>query len=159
MAQPAAQITIRRSRPSDLDFFRSLSPVLAGVIDLGWHDAAIIRRFQDAYIEEMMAEADVPHITLIAEAGGAAIGFIHARERRDEISGEACATVPLLAVADEAQGLGAGRALVDAAGAWAKVQGFRLLHLEVFASNAGGRAFYGRLGFEPETINMIKPLG
>jgi GNAT superfamily N-acetyltransferase len=150
--------SIRTATSEDIPFINSLSPTLAGVADLAWHDQKTVEEFQDAYIDEMMTDTDVRQITLIAEFGGKAAGFIHARERIDEISGEDMGTVPLLAVTKAAQGTGLGRLLIEAAELWAKAQGFRLLHLEVFASNEKGMGFYNRLGFQPETINMIKPL-
>lgn len=158
MAPPNTDIVIRDARQSDLPFIRSLSPILAGVAKLKWHSDKVVQDFQDGYIDAMMADTSVRNITLIAEKSGQPLGFIHAREREDEVSGEECGTVPLLAVDENAQGTGVGRKLMDVAEDWSKAQGFRLLHLEVFAANDGGRAFYDKLGFMPETINMIKPL-
>lgn len=150
---------IRPADTTDFPFIMSLSPTLAGVANMAWHSKGTIQAFQDGYIEEMMAPTDVRRITLIAEVGGTPAGFIHARERKDEVSGEDIGTVPLLAVTEDAQGTGLGRQLIEAAEDWSKSHGFRLLHLEVFASNEDGQGFYDRLGFQAETINMIKPLG
>jgi len=158
MPQPTADITVRPARDTDTVFIRSLSPALAAGAKLDWHTDAAVQAFQDAYINEMIAETSVPHITLIAEMGGTPTGFIHAREHRDDISGEACGTVPLLAVTASAQGNGIGKLLMEAAENWAKAQGYRLLHLEVFSTNNQARRFYDTLGFKPDTINMIKSL-
>ena len=95
---------------------------------------------------------------MIAEKNGSSLGFIHVCAHEDSISGEACGTVPLLAVSPEAQGMGVGKLLIVSAESWAKKQGYRLLHLEVFANNGQALNFYQELGFEAETLHMIKPL-
>ena len=159
MSQPIAEITIRPARKTDMSFIFSFSSVLAEGAKLDWHKGETVQTFQRDYIAEMMAETSLRNITLILERNGIASGFIHARERKDDISGEVCGTVPLLAIKEEAQGFGAGRLLLEAAEDWAKTQGFRLLHLEVFSTNEPARGFYQNLGFKPETINLIKPLG
>lgn len=158
MQQPPNTISVRPTREADLPFIQSLSPVLAAGGRFSWHSEAAIQKFQDDYIADMLAETTIRHCTLVAEKNGIAAGFIHVRESTDEISGESSATVPLLAVADKAQGAGVGKFLMNAAEAWAKEQGFRLLHLEVFSTNAQALGFYQKNGFEQETINMIKPL-
>lgn len=158
MVRSPAQISIRKARDTDTAFIRSLSPTLAAGAQLVWHTDAAIQIFQDDYIAAMLAETCVPHITLIAEKGGEPAGFLHAREHKDDISGETCGTVPLLAVTTTAQGTGIGKLLMDAAEKWAKTQSYRLLHLEVFATNDQARCFYDGLGFKPDTINMVKPL-
>lgn len=152
-------LTIRTANDADLPFIRSLSPTLAAKADLSWHADEVVQKFQDDYIDAMMAEGDVPNATFVAEKGNELLGFVHVREREDEVSGEAGATVPLLAVKDGAQGLGVGQALMAAAEDWTRAQGWRLLHLEVFWNNAQGRRFYEKQGYEAETINLIKPLG
>jgi GNAT superfamily N-acetyltransferase len=83
---------------------------------------------------------------------------MHVRTRKDDISGETCGTIPLLAVLPESQGLGAGKVLIEYAEMWAKDLGCRLLHLEVFANNKNEKGFYKNLGFQPETVHMIKPV-
>lgn len=156
---PASDIAIRPAIEADLPFIRSLSPTLAKQAGLSWHADDVVQKFQDDYIDAMMADSDVPTATFIAERSGEPLGFVHVREREDEVSGERGGTVPLLAVTEHAQGSGAGQALMAAAEDWTRAQGWRLLHLEVFWNNAQGRRFYEKLGFLPETINLIKPLG
>jgi GNAT superfamily N-acetyltransferase len=50
-------------------------------------------------------------------------------------------------VAPDARGAGVGRALLDAAAAWARGRGCRRLVLSVTETNAAARAFYGATGF------------
>jgi len=158
MAQPGSNITLRSAQEADLPFINSLSASLAAGAKFNWHEEAAVQKFQDEYIAEMMAETSVPALTLIAEKDGTRAGFIHARTHQDDITGEDCGTVPLLAVSEAAQGTGTGRLLMDAAEDWSKAQGYRLLHLEVFSTNDQALGFYENLGFQAETITMIKSL-
>lgn len=151
-------MTIRNALETDRSFIFELSPRLAEVAGLTWHADSIVQKMQDDYITEMLDQTSVPRVTLIAEKNEVSLGFIHACAHKDSISGEACGTVTLLAVSPAAQGMGAGQLLMKAAEVWAKEQGYRLLHLEVFANNDKARGFYQNLGFEAETLHMIKPL-
>ncbi|WP_281557980.1 GNAT family N-acetyltransferase [Thalassomonas sp. RHCl1] len=151
-------ITIRNALETDRAFIFELSPRLAEVAALTWHTNSIVQKMQDDYITEMLEQTSIPRATLIAEKNEIPLGFVHARAHKDSISDETCGTVPLLAVAPAAQGMGVGQLLMQAAEAWAKEQGYRLLHLEVFANNDKARGFYQNLGFEAETLHMIKPL-
>jgi len=152
------KILLRDAEKTDMAFILSLSPSLAEVAKLYWHKDDVVQKFQDEYILEMFADTREKHKSLIAEEAGVALGFIHVRENRDEISEEMRGTIPLLAVCEKAQGRGIGKLLMQAAEDWTKAQGLRLLHLEVFAANKHAKDFYQNLGFEPETIHMIKSL-
>jgi GNAT superfamily N-acetyltransferase len=151
-------IVIREANESDRSFIFKLSPHLAEVAKLKWHTDEVVQKMQDEYISEMLIKTSTPQTTLIAEKDTIPLGFIHARSHIDSISGEACGTVPLLAVSPEAQGLGIGKLLVETTEIWAKNLGYRLLHLEVFAQNKGAYNFYHKQGFVAETVHMIKPL-
>lgn len=151
-------IVIRKAREQDRSFIFELSPNLAEVAKLEWHTDDVIYKMQDDYIAEMLAKTSQPNVTFIAESNNVQMGFIHVRMRKDDISGEDCGTIPLLAVSPESQGLGVGKVLIGHAENWVKNLGCRLLHLEVFANNKNAKGFYQNLGFQPETIHMIKPL-
>lgn len=151
-------ISVREAQKRDHPFIFGLSPNLAEVAQLEWHTDDVIQKMQDEYIAEMLAETSKPYATFIAEKNHVPLGFIHVRTHKDDISGEICGTIPLLAVSPNSQGLGVGKILIEYAENWAKNLGYRLLHLEVFANNKNAKGFYENLGFIPETIQMIKPL-
>jgi GNAT superfamily N-acetyltransferase len=151
-------VTIRVAAEKDRDFILGLSPRLAEVAGVKWHTEHVVQKMQDDYIREVLDRKTLDHVTLIAEKNGCSLGFIHVCAHEDSISGEACGTIPLLAVSPETQGMGVGQILMKAAEVWAKDQGYRLLHLEVFANNSKARGFYQNLGFESETLHMIKTL-
>lgn len=151
-------IVVREAQEGDHPFIFELSPNLAEVAQLEWHTDDAIQKMQDDYISEMLAETSQPNTTFIAESNNVQLGFIHVRTDKDDISGETCGTIPLLAVLPESQGLGVGKVLIECAEKWAKDLGCRLLHLEVFANNKNAKGFYRNLGFQPETVHMIKPV-
>jgi ribosomal protein S18 acetylase RimI-like enzyme len=152
------KLIIRAAQEADRDFIFTLSPRLAEVAELPWHTDAVVQKMQDDYIVEVLDKPLGPQVTLIAEKDNIALGFIHACSHKDSISGETCGTVPLLAISPSSQGMGVGQALMKAAEHWAKEQGYRLLHLEVFANNNKAQGFYQNLGFEAETLHMMKEI-
>ncbi|WP_371379357.1 GNAT family N-acetyltransferase [Thalassotalea aquiviva] len=151
-------IVIREAQESDKPFIFEMSPYLAEVAQLEWHSDDAINKMQDNYISQMLVETLTPNTTLIAEFNNVPLGFIHVRTRNDDISGEICGTIPLLAVSPKSQGLGIGKLLMASAEEWAKSLGCRLIHLEVFANNSKANNFYHNLGFKPEMLHMIKTL-
>ena len=118
----------------------------------------VIQTMQNDYIGAMLADTSVPFTLLIAEYSETSLGFIHVKAHKDEISEEMCAMVTLLAVSPSGQGKGIGKLLMQAAEQWTKQQGYRLLHLEVFANNDNAQGFYNNLGFKPEMMTMVKAL-
>ena len=151
-------IKIRNALRGDHDFIFALSPHLAEVAKLAWHSDDVIQTMQNDYIGAMLADTSVPFTLLIAEDNETSLGFIHVKAHKDEISEEMCAMVTLLAVSPTGQGKGIGKLLMQAAEQWAKQQGYRLLHLEVFANNDNAQGFYNNLGFKPEMMTMVKTL-
>ncbi|TQV87178.1 GNAT family N-acetyltransferase [Aliikangiella coralliicola] len=153
-----SDVIIRKAHEDDRTFIFELSPYLAEVAQLDWHTESAVQKMQDDYISEMLAETSTPNTTLIAEVNSVPLGFIHVRTHKDDISGETCGTVPLLAVSPKSQGLGIGKLLMAFAEKWAKDLGCRLLQLEVFANNSKANAFYQNIGFKPEILRMTKTI-
>ncbi len=153
-------IIIRPADPADTEFLSSLSPRLSGVPGPSWHDLAAMEGFQVRYMAETFAPAAREEAsTLIAwSSDGRRLGYIHVRPGKDGVSDEPCGYVSLLALTEEAEGKGIAGRLMDAAEAWARARGYRLLSLDVFADNRRAIDFYGRRGFKRETIRMVKPL-
>ena len=151
-------VVIREALQSDHAYIFELSPYLAQVAQLTWHSDEVMQTMQDNYIAEMLAKTAQENSTFIAQANDKPVGFIHVRTHKDSISGETCGTIPLLAVSPDSQGLGVGKLLIEHAEAWAKNLDCRLLHLEIFANNTKANRFYQNLGFQAETVHMIKPI-
>lgn len=150
---------IRPATSEDLPFIHALAQRLAGGADLPWRSGDEVMRFQRTFMHETLEAPKPGAITLVAEGeGGAFLGFVHAEPMADIFTDKVAAYVPLLALTQEAQGQGVAAALMAAVEDWAKRQGFDSLSLDVFASNARGRAFYARLGYGEETLRLVKDI-
>jgi len=77
-------------------------------------------------------------------------GILLLDTRHDYFTDEPHGHVAILAVAREAEGQGLGGALLEAAEAWARAQGYRRLTLTVFTDNQRAKAVYARRGWRPE---------
>jgi GNAT superfamily N-acetyltransferase len=96
-------------------------------------------------------------VLLIAEdPGGSALGLAYAETAVDYFTQEEHGHLGILAVAEEAEGRGVGRALLAAVEGWSADQGHRFLTLNVFQGNTRARAVYERNGYEPDFIRYVK---
>lgn len=133
-------------------------PRLAGFERLPLHGPEKIT----SVVREMLGDAlDLPREgskVLIAEAEGEPVGFVHLESRTEELTREHYGYVAELAVRRDAEGSGAGRALLEAAESWATERGHRFLALHVFAANSGARGFYEHLGYVEDEIRLVRLL-
>ena len=117
-------------------------------------------QFHQRSIEETIAAIGNPaSVVLLAEGkDGTRLGFIYVTQMPDFFTNELQGYIADVAVSAEAEGQGIGHRLMEQAEVWAKAQGYRLLALDVFASNIRARSFYQRLGYMEETMKLIKEL-
>lgn len=153
----SAAVTIRRAEAADLPFILAMAPRLARVAQLAWRNEAEIMSFQRNFMAFCLSVPGSQSL-LACAPDSTPLGFIHVEPALDSMSSETCGYVSLLAVTEDAEGKGLASALMAAAEDWAKAQGYRLLCLDVFASNERGRALYARQGFAAETLRLVKPL-
>lgn len=150
---------IRPATAADLPFIHSLAPRLAGAADLSWRSGDEVMRFQRCFMHETLEAPKPGAVTFIAEdESGVPSGFVHAEPMLDIFTDQIAAYIPLLAVTEAAEGQGTAKTLMAAVEEWAKGQGYASLSLDVFASNARGRAFYARLGYGEETLRLVKDI-
>jgi ribosomal protein S18 acetylase RimI-like enzyme len=97
-------------------------------------------------------------LAFVATIDGQPCGLISFYPDRDYFTDHSRAYVDNLAVAQESEGKGVGRALLDYVERWAHKHDFREVVLDVFAGNQRAVAFYERLGYRPDHIRMVKPL-
>ena len=98
------------------------------------------------------------HALLIAEDDDDALGFAFLEPAVDYFSGEKHAHLGMIAVTAEAEGRGAGAALMRAAEDWSRAAGYTRITLNVFDGNRHARQFYERFGYQVETVRYLKTL-
>lgn len=147
MSEP---IAIRPLQPGDLTSYKHLrDAMLAAHPSAFTSDAAEARaRMPDSYRSRLgLDRADGGQFTLGAWDGGALIGAIGC-ERDERIKVRHIGHIVGMMVRDEAQGRGAGRALLAECIALARrADGLELLTLSVTAGNAPAIGLYERFGF------------
>jgi len=138
-------VTLRRARVADRP---ALTALLRELLD---HHAALLPRVGGAIAESALARAlDAASAAVwIAEEGALAIGFCVAdfESAPAELDERGRACVSELYVRPGARRRGVGRALADAAFAWARERGAARVEVRVAAGNAEGQAFWRALGF------------
>ena len=143
----------------DRTFIEGLNSRLTEVIRAPTHSSSDIHSFQKAFTATAWESDGGKSATFLAvEETGGRIGYVNVREGSDDVLGEACGYIALLAIKQEHEGRGIATALVERAERWARDMGFSRLALDVFASNDHALKFYERAGFRPETIRVIKRL-
>lgn len=102
----------------------------------------------------------VPEASLLVAEDDTArpLGYVFTATREDYFTHERHAHIEVLAVEPAARGSGVGRTLVEAAEGWARNRGYRLITLNVFATNDRARQMYEHLGYAPETVHYLKVL-
>jgi GNAT superfamily N-acetyltransferase len=124
-------VIVRPARPTDA---AAIARVAAA---LGYPPAG------EAPLAAVLASGD--HHVLVAEAEGAVVGWAHVFVAR-RVASAAFAELGGLAVEPAARRQGAGRALVAAAGAWARQRGVARLRVRVDGRREEAHAFYEALG-------------
>jgi ribosomal protein S18 acetylase RimI-like enzyme len=115
------------------------------------HDAALLRRW---------LAGDAPQcLVQVAVRDDEVVGLTLTSLRPDSLSDEPAAHLEAIVVAPQAEGAGAGKALLQAAERNAIAHGARSMTLHVIATNDRARGFYERCGYYGELLRYIKPLG
>lgn len=151
-------VTLRPATATDEAFLLRLTAQLAAFDVPRWRTAAEIAEADHRILREALARPDERSCLRIAELDGRPAGYVFCSTRRDYFTGEPHGHVEVLAVDPSVQGQGIGRTLMEAAEAWARGRGYRVLTLNVFDRNRRARTVYERLGYEPETIHYLKRL-
>jgi GNAT superfamily N-acetyltransferase len=139
----------------------------AGILELGprlaegvapWRDQAEALLAGRRWLEESLAAAAVGDGAVLVAADEQGIAGVISIRPSTHFTGERDGYIGELVVADRASRRGIGRALVDAADAWARDHGLRNLTLNTGAFNEAARAFYATLGFAEEEVRLTRPL-
>lgn len=150
---------VRPAEPADRAFVVATAPRLAAFGPPAWRTADEIVAREALVLDGHFDAPAAFSALLIAESpAGERSGFVYLERLQDYFTLEFHGHVGILAVPESAAGQGAGSALMRAAEAWARAQGFRKLTLTVFEGNRGARAVYEHLGYAPETLRYVKVL-
>ena len=94
---------------------------------------------------------------LVALDGDEPVGMVLVRlERPSRMSDEPAVELSRVVVRADRRGSGAGKALVDAAEAWARDRGVRTMVAAIFVQNERSRGFWRAVGFEPWVERMVR---
>jgi ribosomal protein S18 acetylase RimI-like enzyme len=150
-------IDIRPFREADRAFLVRLMPRLVPARTASPREPGAIGR---GLVQQALGDRKYPPGTeiFIALVGNEPAGLLAIRPDTDYFTAHPRAYVELLAVDQQSEGRGVGRALMAYAEHWARRHGCLEVVLDVFARNEGAIAFYRRLGYEPDHIRMAKPL-
>ena len=150
-------ISIRPAANADSSALLALAPRLAEGL-APWRNREKALAAARRWLEDSMAAAATGDGALFVAANGNNVtGVISIRPAR-HFTGERDGYVGELAVATHASRRGTGRALVDAADAWARDHGLANLTLHTGAFNTDARAFYAALGFAEEEVRLTRPV-
>ncbi len=153
-------IRVRPATPGDLDRIIDAAERLAAFGPPPWRTARQIVDAELSALRGFFARPPRGSALLVAETPDlGVIGFVFLERARDYFTQEEHGHVGIVAVSERAEGRGAGAALMRAAEAWGRDQGFRTLTLNVFAENRRARRLYEHLGYAPETLRYLKVIG
>lgn len=119
--------------------------------DLWLGDAELLRRWANGGLPEALVKA-------AQDTEGRLLGVAFAQHRPEALSHAPAMHLEVLAVVEEAEGSGVGRALLEAVEKAAREEGAEFLTLNVFMSNEKARGFYRHLGYDEEILRCIKEL-
>jgi ribosomal protein S18 acetylase RimI-like enzyme len=152
------RIEIRAAVETDGHFVAGLVPSLLEFGSPAWKDPEALAPGFRKVLGEAVRNPDRRAAVLIAEGEDRRpLGFISLKVGTDA-AGIERAHVADLAVMEGARRSGVGRALMQAGEAWARERGFAVLSLDVWSTNRRALEFYRRLGYEAESLCLIKSL-
>jgi RimJ/RimL family protein N-acetyltransferase len=144
--------TVRRAKPADAAALVELAEAVSSEPE-GWLIAEGAWRTVGEERRYLRTLSRYPHAAvLVAEADGGVVARLSLA--RDPHPASAHVADLGLMVAASHRRRGIGRALLEAAVAWARDAGVRKLELHVFPHNEPALALYERFGFEREGVRM-----
>jgi len=152
-------VSVRPARPDDRDFVLAAAVELAAFGPPEWRTAEEVVAGEAKTLRSWFDGTRADATLLVVEENGRSLGFAFLETLRDYFLDEEHGHIGILAVTKDAQGRGAGGALLEAAESWARGRGHRRLTLHVFEKNARARAVYAHRGYRPESLKYVKFLG
>src|SRR5688572_28437413 len=150
-------VKIRSAVKADAKEITALAARLANFEIPGWRTPEEIIDADALAMLRAIDEARSDSEVFVAEVGGVPVGCLHIVLTED-FFGRRHAHISVVAVSEEAEGTGAGRALMTFAEDWGRQLGVPFITLNVFAANAHARRFYEKAGYGAEAIKYAKPI-
>ncbi len=151
-------ITSRIATPDDLPWLHELVPRLRGFGPAPLRPARAMDEAEQRAFADALRAPDPGDCVVVAELDGARAGAAMFEELTDYFTGEAHGHLSIIIVAEDAEGQGVGKALLDACEGWARDRGYRFVTLNVFDGNRRARMFYERNGWRPDVVKYLKEL-
>ncbi len=158
-------VDINLGYPSDSDW----SWITEQYVETAWDSLTVERQRKTS--KQIVRDCIVEQITRLREEHGAAnqvftardnkcerVGFIWVGQSRSGFTGVIQAYILSVHVIEACRGQGLGRLLMLRAEDWARENGFTSIGLSVAAHNASAITLYEKLGYETETLRMVKDL-
>ena len=153
-ARPAPpQKPKEKPKPKLRDAKASDAPRLAELIHFLGHEIG-----EKAVRKNLAALKKVGETPLVATLDKQVVGMIGLHRMVTVHRDAPVGRIPVLVVAKEAQGLGLGRMLVDAAEQWCRKKGCKLIEVTSNDRRADAHAFYRHMGYERTSIRFFKKL-
>jgi ribosomal protein S18 acetylase RimI-like enzyme len=134
-------------------------------------DRAALQKFMGLTYRELFPEAQLGHLATTiehhfapatplwwVETAGERVACLWLGNAIDQITGERHAHVFLLYVQPQHRRQRIGRSLMAVAEAWAKDRGDRQMTLQVFRHNQPALQLYESLGYQTQSISLVKSL-
>jgi ribosomal protein S18 acetylase RimI-like enzyme len=151
-------VHVRPASEQDEPWIRSLIPRLHEFGPPPYRDFAAMNAAEAAATAAAIDGGDERTVLVAVDEAAARLGFVHLETSVDFFTRERHGHISTIVVSRDAEGRGVARVLLDAAEAWCRERGYRLLTLNVFEGNDAARRLYERAGFRVDTIKYLKPL-
>lgn len=137
-------------------------------------DRASLVKFMQKTYQELFPEQNLSHLAITVEkyfsaetplwwveerlenAAGNKVGCLWVGNGIDQVKGDRHAHIFLLYVAPKHRRQGIGKSLMQLGEDWAKSRGDRQISLQVFQSNQPAVNLYSHLGFQTQSLWMVK---
>ena len=138
-------------------------------------DRALLVKFMNRTYKEIYQEQDFSHLAktveqylspktpiwwvdFLEEVSITPVGCLWVGNAVDQVSGHRLGHIFLLYVAPEHRRQGVGSALVTLAENWARERGDKQISLQVFTTNKPAVNLYEKLGYQNQSVLMVKSL-
>lgn len=152
-----ALIQVRLYTPADREFLLSLAPRLTIGIAPWRNREAMETAMRQFIIDSIEQHPTQTTIFIAMNQQRLQLGFASISHAKN-FTGEPQAYLGELVVREDAEGHGIGNALIKACEEWSRNQGYPILVLDTGTANEHARRFYQHLGFQEESVRLVKQL-